>query len=319
MRILPLAALGIFICAMAAQAAPASPPAYTVTVIPLLPGYNVMSPTALNNAGDVVGVASNTTDSPAPHTFLYHGGKVRDLGALGTPIAINAFGAILTSGSLYYGGHLVASAPVGSSFTALNDIGQTVGSGNVGSGDDNSFQPKSGFLRQPNGTIVPLTFQGSAVCPVAINDVGQIVADYTTPNNLSGPAAQTGVLHRTVLFRAGGKNGVDLGTLGFWTFAGGINVWGQVVGNSQILDNSDEEFVYEAPVEAVSYLGGTLTGLESLFGLYAVGEATAINDFGTIVGTAADIFDQGFTAAIYSGGVWYNLAEFTTGLPIPFY
>jgi hypothetical protein len=126
-------------------------------------------------------------------------------------------------------------------------------------------------------------------------------------------------MHRVVLLRAGGKNGVDIGTLGFWTFAGGINVWGQVVGNSQILDNSTSDFVYEAPIETVSYLGGTLTDLEGLFGFYAIGEATAINDFGTIVGTAADVFDEGWTAGIYSGGVWYNLGEVTTGLPTLYY
>jgi probable HAF family extracellular repeat protein len=326
MRILPfLAVLGLFIGAMAAQTAP--PPAYRVTTIPLLPGYNVMSPTALNKAGDVVGVASNTTGSPAAHTFLYEGGKVRDLGALGTPIAINAFGAILTSSSLYQGGRSVASAPVGSIFIGLNDIGQIIG------GDD-AFQPASGFLRQPNGTIVPLTFKGSVAYPVAINDVGQIVANYTVPNPFTGYnpvtglgyASQTGPMHRVVLFQPGGKNGVDIGTLGFWTFAGAINNRGQVAANSQVLDNSDSEYVYEAPVDAVLYWGGTLTNLAVTNDdneiPYGGGDGNAdaipaaINDFGTIVGTfIAVVGEDSAIATLFTGGQWYTLNEVTTGLP----
>lgn len=288
-----------------AQAAPAAP-AYAVTTVPLLPGYNVITLTALNNAGDVVGVASNTTGSPAAHTFLYQRGKVRDLGALGTPIAVNVFGAILTSSDLYQGGRLVASAPIGSFFTGLNDIGQIIGSGNPAS-FASFFQPTSGFLRQPNGTIVPLTFQGAPVYPVAINNVGQIVADYTTPNTFTGAASVTGPMHRVVLFRAGGgKNGVDIGTLGFWTFGAGINIWGKVVGNSQVLYNSSDigatSSVYEAPVGAVIYSGGSLTSFESLFGFDAIGEATSINAFGTIIGTAATTLGVGSGRPISTRG-----------------
>jgi probable HAF family extracellular repeat protein len=345
------AALGLIISAMTAQAAALAPPSYTVTTIPLLPGYNVMRPTALNNAGEVVGVASNTTGSPAAHTFLYKGGKVHDLGALGTPIAINVFGAILTSSSLYQGGRLVATAPVGSSFSGLNDIGQIIGSGNVKVGYDNSMQATVGFLRQLNGTIVSLTFQGSAALPVAINDVGQIVADYEVPNPFTGYnpvtgvgyASQTGPMRRVVLLQPGGKNGVDIGTLGFWTFAAGLNNFGQVVANSQILDNDTSEFVYEAPVDAIVYSGGTLTnlgtdpfgggtpvdygsGFQSGYGSngidyggdYGMSAAipAAVNDFGTIVGTFIALLGEDVgTATLYTGGQWYNLNEITTGLP----
>jgi probable HAF family extracellular repeat protein len=350
------AALSLIMSALAAQAAPA-PPAYTATTIPLLPGYNVMKLTALNNKGEVVGVASNTTGSPAAHAFLYREGKVRDLGALGTPIAINKFGAILTSTALYQGGRLVASAPVGFYFTGLNDIGQIIGSGNVKVGYNNSMQPTVGFLRHLNGTIVPLTFQGSAAFPVAINNVGQIVADYEAPNPFTGYdpvtgegyASQTGPMYRVVLLQPGGQNGVDIGTLGFWTFARGLNVWGQVVADSQILDNSTSEFVYEAPVDAVVYSGGTLTnlgtdpfpggtpvdygnGFVASYGGYdgvdygggygnSAAIPAAINDFGLIVGTfIASVGEDSGTATLYTGGQWYNLNEITTGLPpLPWY
>jgi hypothetical protein len=122
-------------------------------------------------------------------------------------------------------------------------------------------------------------------------------------------------MHRVVLLRAAGRNGVDIGTLGFWTFAGGLNIWGQVAGDSQVLQNSSTTFVYDAPVEVVLYSGGTLTGLDSVIGHWAVGQAAAINDFGVIVGAGATLYLADNTAGIYKDGVWYDADEVTTGLP----
>ena len=111
-----------------------------------------------------------------------------------------------------------------------------------------------------------LPFKGSVVYPVAINNVGQIAADYTVPNTFSGPASETGDMHRVVLLQAGGRNGVDIGTLGFRTFAGGLNIWGQLAGDHKCCRILPPTFVYDAPVEVVLDSGGTLTGLDSVIG-----------------------------------------------------
>jgi probable HAF family extracellular repeat protein len=296
MLLLTALAVGSFFGAaipIPAQAAP-HPPSYTITPIPLLPGFNAMNPQAFNNNGDVVGTASNTSVNPAiEHVFLYQRGKITDLGTLGTPIGINVFDEIVGNGYLYLGGH-VTRPPTGGFFTALNDVGQVVG---VMSTSMNVYSAVSSFLRQPNGTIVTLpTLQGAVIYPTAINILGEIIGSCFLPTI----GSIQGVIIR-------GQNVMDIGSLGgFYTTLLSINLWGQVVGNSQV---GDAELQDDAELNGILYSGGRLTDLNKT---PSGSGAMAINDFGVIVG-----FEGGYLASyafptVSINGTTYYLNQITT-------
>jgi probable HAF family extracellular repeat protein len=306
-----------------AQAAPA-PPAYTATMIPLLPGFTGLSANGINAEGDVVGTAYNESYAPPyvnnSHAILYHHGKLIDLSASLPPNtnssanAINDFDEIIGSYSggafIYHGGHVQLfpdTTTYTTEFSAINDRGQIVGREQTVSNPVSSYP----FLRQPNGTMVQIPpFKGMVLNPIAINNVGQIVALY-----YGGAEVPRG---GAVLMQAGGRNPVDLGTLGADLYAEGLNIRGQVVGSSQIVDALGSG----APVDAFLYSGGTLIDLGSLYGFnYYDGGAdgAAINDFGVIAGAEQPILGEDSVATVYTGGAWYNLNEVTTGLPSSFF
>jgi uncharacterized membrane protein len=300
-----------------AQAAP-TPPAYTITMIPLLPGCSGLDAQAINSAGDIVGTAYGATTK----AVLYHNGKLTDLSRLLPPNTnssangINDFGEIIgsyTGGAFIYQGSHVQLLPYTSpnffEFIAVNDLGQIIGRQGTNTELPSLCTP---FLRQPNGAMVQIPpYKGAVLNPTAINNVGQITAIYystvTTPGG-------------SVLLQSGGRNPVDLGTLGSDLEASALNVWGQVVGDYQAVDDLDDG----APINAFLYSGRTLTNLGSFYGLdwYDGGaEGTAINDLGVIVGSSQAILGEQSIASVYMNGAWYDLNEVGTvsGFTIPQY
>ena len=268
-------------------------------------GGNTSQASAINNRGQVTGLASNAIPDPfnqslgSPsglwnfgvtqiHTFLWQDGPMQDLGTLGGP----------DSAGLY-----------------VNDRGQVAGVSYT------SFTPNPGtgiptqdpFLWE-NGKMLDLgTLGGTAGWPFSLNQRGQVVGQ----SNLSGDMAnhpflwdkKNGMIDLGTLGGTNGraiwlndagevvgvsnlpgdtgrhaflwKNGVmtDLGTLGQASVPWSINSGGQIVGVSLINSTTRAGFLWEN--------GGPMVDLNSLVipgsGLTAL-NAASINERGEIVG-----------------------------------
>jgi probable HAF family extracellular repeat protein len=129
---------------------------YTATNIGVLPGYETCQANSMDAAGDVVGFCA-TNDLGSQHAFLYHAGKMIDIGALYNPalftcaLYTNIRGEVILakSGAFQY--------PV-PSFISSNE------------------QP----VLYRNGRFTPLTFpHGGAGSVAGLNDLGQIAGNYT--------------------------------------------------------------------------------------------------------------------------------------------
>jgi probable HAF family extracellular repeat protein len=178
------------------------------------------------------------------------------------------------------------------------------------------------------------TLGGSQCLAYAINDPGQIVGDswhqgdaaggpflYTKAamidldavygigpgyygsmaediNNLGQIVGNSSAGHAVVLWKG---ETTDLGTFGgAYSSALGINNLGQVVG------------YYAAPYgyhHAFSYSNGVITELGP-FGVEAISVAYAVNDFGMIVGIAADSYKEPSHAFLYSNGIMTDISPF---------
>jgi probable HAF family extracellular repeat protein len=103
----------------------------TPTVLPTL-GGPYFNATAMNNLGQVVGYAQDSTD--AQHGFLWTNGQMTDLGLNFYAAAINDSGVIVGGNDIYSGGtvqNLNNLIPAGSPYqinyaTGINDNGQIV-------------------------------------------------------------------------------------------------------------------------------------------------------------------------------------------------
>jgi probable HAF family extracellular repeat protein len=128
------------------------------------------------------------------------------------------------------------------------------------------------------------TFRTAAT---SINDAGD-VAGYAT--------AAVNVFHAV---RWQNQIPTDLGTLGgTHSFASGINVAGDVVGQSWMPGDTD--------THAFLYSGGVMQDLGTLGGGFS--HANAINDSGQVVGTAGTTLNEGH-AFIHDGGVMVDLND----------
>lgn len=327
MRILPLAALGLFIGAMAAQAAPTIAIRYTITDCGTIgfPGttaptpFNGASvPTAINNKGEVTGYNDFPSEEP-DHGFLYSGGKMHDIGSFedypSIPSAINdrseVVGTVFSvdfpffpalSAFLYKNGQLINLEPLGLSEAAgINNSGRIAGFAD-------SVEPNLGcdIFRYVQGHLVfETTIQakvGNLESPLtasAINNRGQVVGE--------GLLIQTGIVtdeyvEHAFLYSDGRVQ--DLGAIGAVTnssYATALNDNGEVVGTANI--------PAAAASHAFLYSGGQMRDLGTLGGNYSY--ALGINIFGVVVGGSYLVGNSPPTgserAFIYIAGQMYDL------------
>lgn len=157
----------------------------TMQTIPLIPS-------AINNAGQIVGDARTIGMAGQMHGFLYQGGNLTDLGTLGGPTstaaAINNAGKVvgsaqLTNGNshafLYTNGAMQDLGTLGgadSEALAINNLGQVVGDSTLpGSSNEEAFLYSNGKMTDLGG------FGGGSSEAEGINDAGEIVGYAVAP------------------------------------------------------------------------------------------------------------------------------------------
>jgi probable HAF family extracellular repeat protein len=248
---------------------------YALTVLGTLSGVGSAEANDINDAGQVVGVAS--TPSLNAHAFLWDNGVITDLGTLtgstSTGIGLNNNGQVVgyaaASGTshvfLWQDGVMtdLTPGPHWAQATAVNDAGQVVGSRN----------PSTRIFLWQDGVFTDLGSLGSGAGGYAldINNAGQVVGS-SFIDVISDGLGQHAFLW---------QNGVmtDLGVLPGMedSRAHGINGLGQVVGFSSIFDPETTDELSRSFL----YSDGVMTDL----GVPSVRSAAEdINDSGQIVG-----------------------------------
>jgi probable HAF family extracellular repeat protein len=270
-------------------------------------GGNFSLATTLNNAGQVVGAAANTTLDPLSlfgfgtetRAFLWQDGVIEDLGTLGGPdaaaLAVNESGQVAgfsytdatptpvgmatTHPFLWRNGTMTDLGTLGGTFggpgsnlnmdttLAMNNRGQVVGASTLAG--DLVAHP---FLWD-DGVLRDLgTLGGDNGSANWINDAGDVVGEADLPGN---------IVHHAFLWRNGAMT--DLGTLGSTSFAGAINSGGQIVGRSRIgapTSPLQHAFLWEH--------GGPMIDLNTLIPANSdllLTDACCINEGGEIVAT----------------------------------
>jgi probable HAF family extracellular repeat protein len=258
--------------------------------------------TALNNHGEVVGVAS-TTDPNFAHAYVYSGGVMKDLGTLGgsrsQAFRINDSGQVVgdaetgdfatTHAFVYSGGVMKDLGTLGgrsSRAFGINDSGQVVGEADttLGSRTSHAFLYGGGVMKDLG------TLDGATYCAaLAINNSGQIVG-YSL-----GPGDYTPVLYSGGVMK-------KLDGVGGHGSASDINELGEIVGTMIVSPTRVGNYAF-------LYSGGVVTDLGNLGG-YASG-ASAINNRGQIVGSftpRTGYFDPNYSHAfLYENGLMTDL------------
>ena len=279
------AALGLFLLPADCLAA-----AYSVVDLGTIDGFAVQTvPMAINDSGQVVGLAYSGADASFPyHAFLYSNGSIQDLQTLGgsdsAARGINEAGQVVgystlpdvdghqgpTQAFLYDGGVM---QPLGGGTVHaadINNLGQIVG----------DFEAQKNVFLSNGGAITDLGNLGSpGTLPTVaweINDNGQIVGVYYLADNHN----------HGFIYTAGTLQ--DLGTLGGSNSAAfAINSSGQAAGSSNLGDGTSHAFLYDGTIHDL----GTLDGGNST--------ARGLNDLGQAVGTSPV---AGVNHAFFYGG-----------------
>jgi len=279
---------------------PAHAVLYSVTDLGTLGGAT-SSAFAVNNSGQVVGVADTATQSDA---FLWQSGTMTDLGTLGGNASnaqnINNLGQVVgfsTNASSVSDAFLWTSSggmtDIDSTFGfnagtsvvyTITDAGRMVGFANGGPGQQPRYFDGTSYITIPN--LGGVNGHGAR----GVNDSGQ-VAGYS----LNGSGLRNAFLWTS------GTGTVDLGTLGGATSqANFINASGLIVGNALTGTGQSHAFYDNNGASMVDM--GTLGGANS--------QALKDNSAGYIVGNAQDAGGNGL-AFLYTGGVMYNLNALT--------
>ena len=273
--------------------------AYSVTDLGTNPLGHHSDAYGINTSGEVVGRFSQ----PGPQrAFLYSGGLVHDLGALGgtnpysDAFGINDSGQVVgrvgsnsgQSAFLYSGGVMTDLELPGSIALDINEIGQIVGNAKLtSSGYDRAFLYEGGV------TLDLGTLGGAYSSAAGINASGQV----------AGQAAidAAGTAH-AFIYSGGVMH--DLGALGTHSWGRGINESGQVIGTVEVtVEGEDGD---ETSLRAALFANGTISDLGSLGG--TVCEGQGINASGQAVGFSEITLGQVTRHAwLYSGGTMHDL------------
>lgn len=261
---------------------------YTVT---LLPGVD-FAPTAMNNAGQIVGFAGAAAGGT--EAVVYANGVLTGFGAFG---GVSGYGTAINDAGAITGSFQTAS---GESHGFLYQNGQTIefGAGTASHGI-NARGDVVGSKQSADGAT-PFVYSGGKLTDLAnlgsgkqgsaidIDDAGNIAGESTTTADTANASIHP------FLYRNGAM--LDLGALGSnrVTSAVAINNAGQVAGYSEGVDGT-HAFVYAA---------GTMRDLGNLGseGLSIHG----MNAHGTLVGTASNE-EQGLIPFISLGDTLVDL------------
>jgi probable HAF family extracellular repeat protein len=260
---------------------------YTVVDLGVSPGGDNVFPEAINNTGQVVGVAANGPYGEYTTAFLYSGGATQWLNGDGA-FGINDNGMII--GGSYYSniGHAIywtepgsakqiPTGNVSANATAVNNSGQIV----VNLSGNHAYSYSAGGSLNDLGML-----GGTSSFGTSINNKGQIV----------GYASTTADALHAFLYSDGFMS--DIGTLGGTSSsAEDINDKGTVVGSAKILTGQGHAFRYASGVMTDL---GTLSGLDNSY-------ATGINADGLIVGFAMTSSGLNSHAFLYNNGVMQDL------------
>lgn len=236
---------------------------YSVTTLQPT-GASGLGASALNNAGQVVGIVDTPDGSYYP--FLYSNGQFTSLQSVspGSLVSgINNSGQILIGVSIYGNGQLTDLSTVGGRsifLQGINDAGQVTG-GFLAGGLDAAFLYSNGQWKNL-GTVAG-NFVGDRSVGYAINNAGQVTGDVTDGTSVFIPS-------RAFIYTNGQMQ--TLGTLGgYQSYERAINNAGQVVGSSTVLESY-------TPVHAFLYSNGQMADLGTLGGPES--SADGINDAG---------------------------------------
>jgi probable HAF family extracellular repeat protein len=253
-----------------------------------LPGGYYSFANGISNTGLIAGISETGEIDPRlgvlqAHPTLWFFGQLIDLGTFG--------------GGEGYGNQ-------------VNDFGQVVGYAQNDIADSYDYfglgTQSRAFLWQ-FGVLNDLgTLGGNDAQAIFVNDLGQIAGvSYTS----STPATNTGLVctqgtnvpPQDPFFWQYGKM-LDIGNLGGNCAApAGINIYGQVAGNSDLSD------VNAYPHAFLWTPGSGMKDLGTLGGTFA--QADALNDSGEVVGTSCTPGDQACFAVLWKQGVITNLGN----------
>jgi probable HAF family extracellular repeat protein len=270
--------------------APVRSQAESLYTVSLLPGVD-FAPTAMNNAGQIVGFAGAATGGT--EAVVYANGVLTGLGAFGGVssygAAINDAGAITGSfqtasgeshGFLYLNGHTIEFG-AGTAGYGINARGDVVGSKQSADGAT-PFVYSSGKL-----TDLANLGSGKQGSAIDIDDAGNIAGESTTTADTANASIHP------FLYRNGAM--IDLGALGSNRVTGAVATnAGQVAGYSEGADGT-HAFVYAAG--SMRDLGNLGSEGLSIHGM---------NAHGTLVGTASNE-EQGLIPFISLGDTLVDL------------
>lgn len=285
---------------------------FNTLVAPPRPGLT-LTPTAINDNGQIVGTVNGVTGQDGSSVFLYSGGNratlitsptawlesaaaisnngqvtgrlLNKLNGQGEAFRYNSSGGVKTLGTLPGG---VTSYAYG-----INNEGQVVGFADTTT--TSGGYHNSAFLYNGNGPmqdIGPLVGSETSSNATDINELGQVVGRGLLANGVGNAYIYSSVTGELQHLGALGGTGLYSGALG-------INNRGEVVGSSEVSVNQQHAFVFSGsgPMQDLNDLIDPSLGL-------TLRDATAINDSGQIIAFSVDS----------SGGVPVRLILLT---PVP--
>ncbi len=262
-------------------------PAYTITDLGILPGWNEADAYAINNSGQIVGwsaVASNGH----PHAFLWEDGVMEDLGALSADRTrahdISESGVVVGSRQGPHGKYYPVAWKHGAIIELCGGEGYARGVNNRGQIVGHSDSTNNGGCIWEDGEITGLA-GGNWAGAFGINEAGRIVGQ---------EGGQAVLWEKNTIRYLGILPGYDSSA------AGDINNSGAIVGCSMRLEEDPRDpFPYpEHFFRASLWEDDVLTDLGTLGGENS--SAGAINNRGQVVGWA-DNADGDRRAFIWDG------------------